>query len=338
MEFFLKAIFISFFGLCLSYVFVKSYLSFANKYNLLSGQNDLNVPNKIVPTSAGLALACAFFVTLYPINFLYPIQVSYLLSILMGASFMTVMGFLDDLKNISAFIKILFQFIFSLGILYIFGADSIYVGLNEVSLVFLGIFFILFLIWIINTFNFIDGADGLLASNCSLICCLLFFFFFSSNNEFLSLIAISLGSISMGFLKFNWTPASAFMGDSGSLFFGSMFVVLICGSIFQEILSIWTWLIILSIFYVETTVTLIIRLIRKENFFSGRHELHAYQKLVIKTQDHSSPSKAFIAIQSLWTIPASLLSFYFPEYNPLIYFITILPMIIGFYHFGPRKS
>jgi Fuc2NAc and GlcNAc transferase len=290
-----------------------------------------------VPSSGGLAFALAFFISLTTINFFIPPDPSNLIFIFLGVGMMTIVGFLDDLKNLSAFAKILFQIFFCAVTIYALGLFNILYLMNEAWSYLILISFFLFLIWIINTFNFIDGADGLLASNTFVLCCVLSFLFYVSNNEYLTLCLISLAGVSLGFLSLNWAPAKIFMGDSGSLFFGSIFVVFICGSISQEILSIWTWLILLSIFYVETTVTLVVRLFRKENFFSGRHELHAYQRLVIKTQDHSSPSKVFVAIQCLWTIPATLFSFFYPQYDIYIYLITVAPMTIIFYYYGPRN-
>ena len=321
----------------LSNVFVRFYLSLATKYELFSDHNELKVPNKIVPTSGGMAFALAFFIMLMVINFFKPSGGTGLPLIFFGVVIMTIVGFLDDLKNLSALTKVAFQIIYCAASIYLLELFNIsYFAIESCSyLVIMGFF--VFLVWIINTFNFIDGADGLLASNSFVLCCVLSYLFYITDNEFLTLCLVSLAGVSIGFLVLNWSPAKIFMGDSGSLFLGSIFVALICISIAQDILSIWTWLILLSIFYVETTVTLIVRLFRKENFFSGRHELHAYQRLVIKTQDHSYPSKVFIIIQCLWTIPATLFSFFYPLYDIYIYFITVIPMTIIFYHYGPRK-
>lgn len=336
MNFLISSVLISTISFFLTFYFVRTYLEFAKKYNLFSDHNNLNVPNKIVPTSAGVAISISFFLVLILINYLFALPSSYLLAIYIGVGLMTLLGFLDDLKNLSATLKIFVQILFVTLILNIFEYRNIFFDINQQLNIFELIAYSIFLIWIINTFNFIDGADGLLASNCSLLSLILSFIFYISGNISLTILTLALSFSSFGFLKLNWAPAKIFMGDSGSLFFGSIFVVIMNGSINQEIISIWTWLILLSIFYIETTVTLIVRIFRKENFFSSRHELHAYQRLVIRTKDHSSPSKAFIAIQCFWTIPASLLSFVYPEYSSYIYLFTILPMIFIFYYFGPR--
>ena len=337
MNFLISSVLVSTISFFLTFYFVRKYLKIAKKYNLFSDHNNLSVPNKIVPTSAGVAISLSFFLVLILINYLLTLPSSYLLAIYIGAGLMTLLGFLDDLKNLSATLKIFMQILFVALILNIFEYQNIFLDINQHLNRIELIAYSIFLIWIINTFNFIDGADGLLASNCSLLSLVLSFLFYISDNTSLSIVTLALSFTSLGFLKLNWAPAKIFMGDSGSLFFGSVFVVIMNGSINQEIISIWTWLILLSIFYIETTVTLIVRYFRKENFFSGRHELHAYQRLVIRTKDHSSPSKAFIAIQCFWTIPASLLSFNYPEYSLYIYLFTILPMIFVFYHFGPRQ-
>lgn len=321
----------------LSSVLVRFYLSLATKHEFLSSHNELNVPNKIVPTSGGLAFALAFFIILTLLSFLNYVEPPGLLPIFFGVAVITLVGFLDDLKNLSALTKIIFQILFCSVSIYLLELYDVTYFENEIWSYLARMAVFLFFVWIINTFNFIDGADGLLASNTFVLCCVLSFLFYITDNEFLTLCLISLAGVSIGFLSLNWAPAKLFMGDSGSLFFGSIFVALICISISQNILSMWTWLTLLSIFYVETTVTLSVRLFRKENFFSSRHELHAYQRLVISTQDHSFPSKVFIMIQCLWTIPAALFSFFYPQYDVYICLITVTPMIIIFYYYGPRK-
>ena len=97
-----------------------------------------------------------------------------------------------------------------------------------------------------------------------------------------------------------------------------------------------TWLILLSIFYIETTVTLIVRIIRRENVFKSHHSLHAYQQIVIRTGRHNRPAIFSIIISIVWTIPMSILSYNFPYYGFYITLITCIPLSLIFYLYGPK--
>ena len=73
---------------------------------------------------------------------------------------------------------------------------------------------------IINAFNLIDGINGLSGSMGILIAGVLGFWFYLVENIQLAIVAFSLAGACMAFLKYNFTPAKIFMGDTGSLFLG----------------------------------------------------------------------------------------------------------------------
>ncbi|MBA3901397.1 MAG: undecaprenyl/decaprenyl-phosphate alpha-N-acetylglucosaminyl 1-phosphate transferase, partial [Bacteroidetes bacterium] len=79
---------------------------------------------------------------------------------------------------------------------------------------------------IVNSFNLIDGVDGL-ASSVGVIACFSFFtwFYIAGDNQ-MALLAIALGGSLLAFLFFNFSPAKIFMGDSGSLTIGFIFAFL----------------------------------------------------------------------------------------------------------------
>jgi len=320
-----------------SIIFLTLHQKLADKYNFLSKENGLKVPNKIVPTSGGIAMAFSFLLMILVLNYQNDTPSSYLFTLFFGAGTMAFIGFLDDLFSLSALLRILAQILFVTFIIYTFDLHLYYSHLTNPLPYIIVFAYSLFFIWVINTFNFIDGADGLLISNTFLISIVSGVYFYLAGEIPSAFILWILASVSLGFLKFNWTPAKIFMGDSGSLFLGSLFVIFMTTSIVKDQISLWTWLILLSLFLTETTVTLFVRLWRRENVLSGRHALHAYQKLVVKTNDHSAPSKAYLLLQCLWTIPASAASVFFPEISFYIFFTAILPMIFVFYYFGPGQ-
>lgn len=143
--------------------------------------------------------------------------------ILVGASLITLVGVLDDVRGMRPFVKFGLQFVVA-GILVLYGVRLETITLPGVGIVVLGWVGVPFsLIWVVaimNIVNFIDGMDGLAAGVCAI------------SAVTFSVIAISLGRIDVGvlaaitagattgFLRHNFYPASIFMGDSGSMLLG----------------------------------------------------------------------------------------------------------------------
>ena len=81
---------------------------------------------------------------------------------------------------------------------------------------------ILWVLWITNAFNLIDGIDGLAAGSALFSTLVVFAVSLASGNTFVSTLALALAGAIIGFLRFNFNPATIFLGDSGSLFIGFM--------------------------------------------------------------------------------------------------------------------
>ena len=75
-------------------------------------------------------------------------------------------------------------------------------------------------LWFINLFNFMDGVDGMLASNSIVFSLVGAFALFWLGHDSLAIMLILLGASLTGFLVYNWPPARVFMGDSGAAFIG----------------------------------------------------------------------------------------------------------------------
>jgi UDP-N-acetylmuramyl pentapeptide phosphotransferase/UDP-N-acetylglucosamine-1-phosphate transferase len=314
------------------------YIKVALKFNLLSQPHPGGVRQENIPTSGGIAFGLLYCLILFIYNQFFSIPDPYKYSIFIGSGLMILIGFLDDIYGLSSLKKLIFQFLFMFLIAYFF---DIHIWIMDDPNQFN--FFIIFLfllgsIWLINTFNFIDGADGLVSTNSAIFSLVAGSFFFLSGESTLAVCLWILSCINLGFLVFNWAPAKVFMGDSGALLLGSLFVIFIIGSGMTDQIPIWSWLTLLSIFYVETTVTLMVRLWRRENAFKVHHKLHAYQRQIITTGDHSRPAKISVWMNVLWTVPLSFACYFHPQYGVLITLIACIPLSIVFYIFGPYQT
>ena len=330
------AILLSTLSLILSAVSTNFYISLAQKFKLFSTPHQGGVRKDIIPTSGGISFGLIYLLMIMTLNFFLPIPNAYLQSIIFGCGIMLLIGFIDDIYGLSSGIRLVIQLLFVLFVCYLFEIDKVLS--NPIEYVIILPIIIFGSVWIINTFNFVDGADGLVATNSAIFSLVGGLFLFFSSQQILSLILFMLFSLNLGFLFHNWSPARIFMGDSGSLFLGSLFVIFTIGAFSTDVVSYWTWIILLSIFYVETTVTLMVRIKRGENALKVHHSHHAYQQIIIKSGKHYKPALFSIIINSFWIAPMSILSYLYPEKGLLIAIITCLPLAVLFYLFGPYRT
>lgn len=175
--------------------------------------------NAPIPLAGGIAL----FISLFFVSAIYDYKFSPINNIYLTAGFIIIflVGLLDDIFIFSALVKLLGQIIGS--ILIISGGIS--------TSIFGGTFldWIITLFWIvgiINAFNFLDGADGVILNTGIILTGALIVFTQLSNQLELQRFIISLFGILLGLLYFNARPAKMFMGDSGSQTLGLLLAIL----------------------------------------------------------------------------------------------------------------
>jgi len=156
---------------------------------------------------------------------LWPIlSVRMALGILAPAALIFLIGLYDDARSLGPYPKFVAQ-IFAALLLYMQG-----LGIRQFDL--LGdhhpnpilrlSLTILWVVLITNAFNLIDGLDGLSAGSALFSTLVVFVLSLVTTNQWVSFLTIALAGAVLGFLRFNFNPATIFLGDSGSLFIGFM--------------------------------------------------------------------------------------------------------------------
>ena len=195
-----------------------------------------HIHNRPVPRIGGAAVFVSFLVTVCVVFFAKDLLnvpqaawQSLLPVICCGAALIWSLGLLDDVWHLRAIYKLIFQVAVAAGV-YSLGFQIRFISFPILGVLDLGdysiVFTVLWIVGAINAVNLIDGIDGL----CSgvVLCCLLGVFAVSiiSGAETVMIVCSALiGSVLM-FLIFNFSPASVFLGDSGSYFLGFMVAVL----------------------------------------------------------------------------------------------------------------
>jgi len=233
-----------------------------------------------------------------------------LLALCCAGAIAAIAGHLDDRQKISgATIRLGFHAL---------GAIILIVGIgfpSQISLfdrtvntgVIGSILGVLYLVWLLNLFNFMDGTDGIAASEAIFVCvagAILNFHVLSDIN--FSAAAIILASCTFGFLIYNWSPAKIFMGDVGSGYLGIVIGGLSLIAANQDPELLWVWIILLAVFVSDATVTLIRRLLRKQKPHVA-HRSHAYQHLAIRLNSHAKVALLVLTVNIVWLLPIAFL-------------------------------
>lgn len=217
-------------------------------------------------------------------------------------------GWQDDVKSLSPKIRFLFQAIAAMltvvGLGYF---DAITIPLfGELKLGIVGIpITILWIIGLINAYNFMDGIDGI-SGSVALTAALGWMLFLGVTGNFSSpvfWIALAIAATNLGFLGHNWPPARIFIGDVASTFLGFCFAVLPLLTINQIEDSFLLGVIVMWAYILDTAITFLRRLIKGEHVFSA-HRTHIYQRLVISGYQVSSITSLYLLFTSLGVILA----------------------------------
>lgn len=186
------------------------------------------------------------------------------------------------------------------------------------------------LVWLLNLFNFMDGTDGIAASEALFVSSALAGYLYFIDQTLFS-VAISLACASLGFLLWNWPRAKIFMGDVGSGFLGLLLGILILLAAQQAAVLLYCGLILFGVFVVDATYTLSVRFCSRQKWYDA-HCSHTYQRAA-KQYGHLRVLLASWAINLFWLLPVSLLVFLHPTYALIGLLLAYLPLIYLAYRF-----
>ncbi len=296
------------------------------------------------PLGGGAALAAPYFLCV--IWFVASAAISESALAYLGCLFIVVLGFSDDRWQLSSKVRLPVQFIVSLAAVRAIGVDSVDFGFFSLSEpLTLSLLAVLSLVWLCNLTNFMDGIDGIAASQLlvtSLSCVVLLVGLDaaageSGEHDVVLTLSVVLAASAAGFLLWNWSPASLFMGDAGSGFIGFALGLLALESLVTQRMSVWSWVLLLGVFIADTAVTLLVRIIRGERWYEG-HSQHAYQILSRRLNSHPRVVEGVILINICWLLPLAWVAGILPHYGVLFATIGLAPLLLGCYRLGAGRA
>ncbi|HQE91996.1 MAG TPA: MraY family glycosyltransferase [Anaerolineae bacterium] len=213
------------------------------------------------PRAGGIAIFLSTLIVTLLLGEKY--NVSQLTGTLIGATLMSFMGLWDDRFSLSAGVKLVGQLL-AAGLLILTGVSISVLPHPLLNLAAT----ILWIVGITNAFNLLDNMDGLAggiaaiaAAHFALICAF-------TGQYLVGALAVAVMAACIGFLIYNWNPATIFMGDSGALFLGFVLASIGIKLRFPDNTPIVTWMIpllVLAVPIFDTTLVTLSRLRRHLN-------------------------------------------------------------------------
>ena len=266
----------------------------------------LDIPNErsshvvVTPRGGGLGFVVAFLLGLSILHFSGIIGMHLFLALAGGGVLLAVIGWKDDKHGLTPRVRSFFHFLAaSWAVYWLGGFPAVNVGFTDLYFSWVGsIIGVIGTVWMINLYNFMDGVDGIAgteAVSVALICGILLF---GSKSPGPAAVCFLLAASVLGFLMWNWPPARIFMGDVGSGFLGFVFAVMAMWTEISGVLPFIIWMILLGVFIIDATVTLIKRSARGERLYEA-HRSHVYQLAVQAGYSHKQVTCTVLLINVL---------------------------------------
>ena len=295
--------------------------------NLLDHPTERSSHSRPVPRSGGIAIVLAVTAALSILAALRMIDTPLLLALLGGGLPVALIGALDDRGSLPVYVRIIVHFAAAAWAVYILGgAAPLYVrGVLVNNGIFGTMLAVISIVWGLNLFNFMDGIDGLAASEA------VFVFLgggiiTTSGHSGSAGAALALAAASLGFLIWNWQPARIFMGDTGSGYLGYSVAVLALASGHEQAELLLVWLVLGGVFFVDATVTVLRRLARAERIHEA-HRTHAYQWLSRRWKSHQRVTAAVLLVNMCWLLPCAVLAARHPDRAVVIALCALTPVV-----------
>lgn len=309
---------IGFFLATLSSLIITPWMiKLATKYSVVDLPRKRKVHKKPIPRLGGVGIFLTFVSITTLICFFRPAtfhiffeEPKYLLIILGGLVAFGV-GLFDDCKRIRARYKLCFHIVAAM-LAYAGGIRIESIGIPDFYVLDLGgiapFVSIFWVVLVINAINLIDGLDGLAAGISFVAACFLCYISFIGGRSYVALIMAILSGSVLGFLRYNFNPASIFMGDGGSYFLGYMlatFSVLSLGD-YQSTFTILIPMLVLSLPIIDVTMATIRRFIHGQAIFSADKQ-HFHHMLLQRGFSHRNAVLVLYGVSILISISALML-------------------------------
>ena len=291
------------------------------------------------PTSGGIGIALSIFI----FSMLMEINIIFIILLI----FISLIGLLDDIYNISKSIRLVSQLIIPF-VLLVFHPLEI-----TMYILLFYIFIILSIVSVINAINFMDGIDLIVSNQTIFILLSLYLLSIDAievNPEIKNIILISLFSIT-GFSIFNFSPSKIFLGNIGSYLLGFIIIYIYYHLINYNFTYIYSLITLTSVFIIETLfillkrfylsfmakkqdkdISIIRNVLMSVSYVTEAHCSHNYQIMSKNLKSHTKVNVIILIYNLLWCLPLSYIILKIPDYSLILVIICFIPYTFWCYY------
>lgn len=292
--------------------------------------NPRKVHHTLMPRMGGLAIFAAYWIvllTLVPVS--QPLQ-----GFLMGAVMLVFVGIVDDVTDMPAKLKLLGQIIAAciaaLGgirvefVTNLFGSGTMHLTWLSVPLS------VIWIVAIINAINLIDGLDGLATGVSGISAATLAVVNLMNGANLTAMMCFALVGACLGFLVYNFHPASIFMGDTGSMFLGYTLAVLSIMGTAKGVtfVSIFIPILALGIPIFDTLFAIIRRMLANKPIFEA-DKAHLHHVLLARGLSHRNTVLLIYAISACLSVVAIVVNELTSEQGFLVMLAVVTVFLVG---------
>ena len=279
----------------LSWLGTELFRRFSLKRSILDIPNERSSHATPVPRGGGILVVILSLAVYVIAAAYYHNSISF--GFLIGATLVAAISLADDLVSIPFFIRLAVHMVAAAVLIYDIGSlTAIHLPMTgrDISFGLAGPAVTVFwLVWMINSYNFMDGIDGIAGTQALVAAGGWMVIGYNVETQAVMVFCASVAASVAGFLLHNWSPARIFMGDVGSAFlgftFGAIPLLIARESHFD---SGWLFAIAITIlwpFLFDTVYTLLRRTVKGERLWEA-HRSHLYQRLVAAGYSHRAVS------------------------------------------------
>lgn len=310
----------------------------AVRHGVMDVPNDRSSHSVSTPRGGGTAIVITLSAAMLVLTALGHVDRQLCAALTCGGLLVAIVGFIDDRSSVQPLVRLLIHLLAAVWALVCFGhLWPLQVGTRIVTLGISGdVLVILGIVWVLNLFNFMDGIDGLAASEASFVGIAGAVLSACGWSSGVTAADVAFGAACLGFLLWNWPPARIFMGDVGSGYLGYTIAMLVLAAGRSDPAAFWIWFILGGNFFVDATVTLVRRLTRGEAVHRP-HRSHAYQWLARRWRSHRAVTMGVLGLNVLWLFPCAWFARLHPDQAPWITVGALAPLAVVFLAVGAGR-
>lgn len=326
--------------LLLSFAMTGLLRRYALARSLIDVPNERSSHSIPTPRGGGVSIVVTFLLAVPALASVGLASESSAIAYLGAGVLVSILGFADDHGHIAARWRLLGHFVAAgWALFWLGGLAPLATPWGQIDLGWSGAgLALVYLVWVLNLYNFMDGIDGLASAEAIFVCagaCLIYGV--TGHAELIGYPLVMCTAVA-GFLIWNFPPAKIFMGDAGSGFLGLIIGALALQGAWANSAFLWSWLILLGVFVVDATWTLLHRLLRGDKVYQA-HRSHAYQFASRHYVSHRTVTMGVVVINVCWLLPIAAWAAFNPAYGIAGLALAYAPLCLLAYRFkaGSRE-